>query len=216
MSAALRVAILAAADAVEAAREPLCLLDAASGDGDHGVTMTIGARRVRSQLEQVTSDEPEALVRAAAIGMAGAGGAIGAIYGRGLLAIAARLREEPAGDDDDDVARLDLLASALERAATTTLALGAGPGDKTVLDALLPAAASLADSARAGVAWVPALAAADDAAQAGAASTAELEARIGRSARAGSKSIGTVDPGAASLAIIVHALVAGAAGPMEG
>ena len=180
MSAALRVAILAAADAVEAAREPLCLLDAASGDGDHGVTMTIGARRVRSQLEQVTSDEPEALVRAAAIGMAGAGGAIGAIYGRGLLAIAARLREEPAGDDDDDVARLDLLASALERAATTTLALGAGPGDKTVLDALLPAAASLADSARAGVAWVPALAAADDAAQAGAASTAELEARIGR------------------------------------
>ena len=215
MSAALRVAILAAADAVEAAREPLCLLDAASGDGDHGVTMTIGARRVRSQLEQVTSDEPEALVRAAAIGMAGAGGAIGAIYGRGLLAIAARLREGPAGDGDD-VARLDLLASALERAATTTLALGAGPGDKTVLDALLPAAASLADSARAGVAWVPALAAADDAAQAGAASTAELEARIGRSARAGSKSIGTVDPGAASLAIIVHALVAGAAGPMEG
>ena len=216
MSAALRVAILAAADAVEAAREPLCLLDAASGDGDHGVTMTIGARRVRSQLEQVTSDEPEALVRAAAIGMAGAGGAIGAIYGRGLLAIAARLREEPAGDDDDDVARLDLLASALERAATTTLALGAGPGDKTVLDALLPAAASLADSARAGVAWVPALAAADDAAQAGAASTAELEARIGRSARAGAKSVGTVDPGAASLAIIVHALVAGAVDPMEG
>ena len=209
MSAALRVAILAAADAVEAAREPLCLLDAASGDGDHGVTMTIGARRVRSQLEQVTSDEPEALVRAAAIGMAGAGGAIGAIYGRGLLAIAARLREGPAGDGDD-VARLDLLASALERAATTTLALGAGPGDKTVLDALLPAAASLADSARAGVAWVPALAAADDAAQAGAASTAELEARIGRSARAGAKSVGTVDPGAASLAIIVHALVAGA------
>jgi len=209
MSASLRAAILAAADAVEAAREPLCLLDAASGDGDHGVTMTIGARRVCSQLEQLASDEPEALVRAAAIGMAGAGGAIGAIYGRGLLAIAGRLREGPA-DGDSDAARLDLLASALERAATTTLALGAGPGDKTVLDALLPTAASLADSARAGIAWAPALVAADDAAQAGAASTAELEARIGRSARAGAKSVGTVDPGAASLAIIVHALVAGA------
>ena len=209
MSASLRAAILAATDAVEAAREPLCLLDAASGDGDHGVTMTIGARRVRSQLEQVESDEPEALIRAAAIGMAGAGGAIGAIYGRGLLAIAARLREGPA-EGDGDPARLDLLASALERAATSTLALGAGPGDKTVLDTLLPTVASLADSARAGIAWAPALAAADAAARAGAAATAELEARIGRSARAGAKSVGTVDPGAASLAIIVHALVAGA------
>ena len=214
MSASLRAAILAAADAVEAAREPLCLLDAASGDGDHGVTMTIGARRVRSQLEQVASDEPEALIRAAAIGMAGAGGAIGAIYGRGLLVIAGRLREGPAAGDSD-AARLDLLASALERAATSTMALGAGPGDKTVLDTLLPTVASLANSASAGVAWAPALAAADAAAQAGAASTAELEARIGRSARAGAKSRGTVDPGAASLAIIVHALVAGALDPAE-
>ena len=95
------------------------------------------------------------------------------------------------------------------------MALGAGPGDKTVLDTLLPTVASLADSASAGVAWAPALAAADAAAQAGAASTAELEARIGRSARAGAKSRGTVDPGAASLAIIVHALVAGALDPAE-
>ncbi len=214
MSGTLRAAILAAADAVEAAREPLCLLDAASGDGDHGVTMTIGARRVRSQLEQVPSDEPEALIRAAAIGMAGAGGAIGAIYGRGLLAIAARLHEEP-GAGDSGAARLDLLASAVERAATATLGMGASPGDKTVLDALLPAAASLAESVRARAGWAAALAAADEAAQAGAEATAELEARIGRSARNAGKSKGTVDPGAASLAIIVHALVAGALEPAE-
>jgi len=191
------------------------LLDAASGDGDHGVTMTIGARRVRSQLEQVASDEPEALIRAAAIGMAGAGGAIGAIYGRGLLAIAARLREGVAGGNSDE-ARLELLASAIERAATATAGLGASPGDKTILDALVPTAAALDDAARAGMSWPAALAAADNAAQAGAQSTSELEARIGRSARAAEKSKGTVDPGAASLAIIVHALVAGALDPAEG
>jgi dihydroxyacetone kinase-like protein len=214
VSATLRAAILAAADAVEAAREPLCLLDAASGDGDHGVTMTIGARRVRSQLEGVASDDPEALIRAAAIGMAGAGGAIGAIYGRGLLAIAARLREGATGDSD--AARLELLASAIERAATATAGLGASPGDKTILDALVPTAAALDDAARAGVPWSAALAAADAAAQAGAESTAELEARIGRSARAAEKSKGTVDPGAASLAIIVHALVTGALRPVQG
>ncbi|HEY2888686.1 MAG TPA: DAK2 domain-containing protein, partial [Candidatus Limnocylindrales bacterium] len=207
--------ILDAADAVEAAREALCLLDAASGDGDHGVTMTIGARRVRSQLEGVLTDDPEALVRAAAIGMAGAGGAIGAIYGRGLLAIAARLREG-ATDGDSDAARLELLASAVERAATATAGLGASPGDKTIVDALVPTAAALDDAARAGRSWSAGLAAADDAAQAGAQSTAGLEARIGRSARFAEKSKGTVDPGAASLAIIVHALVAAALDPAEG
>jgi dihydroxyacetone kinase len=219
MSESLRAAILAAADAVEEAREALCLLDATSGDGDHGVTMTIGARRVRSQLEQVPSDEPEALVRATAIGMAGAGGAIGAIYGRGLLAIAARLHEGPelitGANPGHDVARLDLLASAIERAATATGGLGAGPGDKTVLDALLPTAAALTSAAAAHVAWPAALAAADAAARDGAQATIELEARIGRSARHAGQSKGTVDPGAASLAIIVHALVASALEPAE-
>jgi dihydroxyacetone kinase-like protein len=214
MSASLRSAILDAADAIEEAREALCMLDAASGDGDHGVTMTIGARRVRAQLEGVASDDPEVLVRAAAIGMAGAGGAIGAIYGRGLLAIAGRLREGP--DAVGGAGQLDLLASAIERAAVATSGLGAGPGDKTVLDALLPAAAALEATARSGGSLRDGLAAADAAAQAGADATAGLEARIGRSARHAEQSKGTIDPGAASLAIIVHALVASALGPAEG
>lgn len=202
MSGALRTAILAAADALEESREALCLLDATSGDGDHGVTMTIGARRVRSQLELVTSEEPEAIVRASAVGMAGAGGAIGAIYGRGLLAIAARL--QAAGTSSPD---LGLLASAVEQAALATAGLGAKIGDKTVLDALLPMAAALSDSVRDDAPVPAALAAADRAARQGADDTADLVARVGRSARFADRSKGTIDPGAASLAIIVHALV---------
>jgi dihydroxyacetone kinase len=202
MSGALRTAILAAADALEESREALCLLDATSGDGDHGVTMTIGARRVRSQLELVTSEEPEAIVRASAVGMAGAGGAIGAIYGRGLLAIAARL--QAAGTSPPD---LGLLASAVGQAALATAGLGAKIGDKTVLDALLPMAAALSDSVRDEAPLPAALAAADRAARQGADDTADLVARVGRSARFADRSKGTIDPGAASLAIIVHALV---------
>ena len=53
MSDIVRRAILDAADAIEAAREHLCELDAPTGDGDHGVTMTIGARSVRRQVEAV-------------------------------------------------------------------------------------------------------------------------------------------------------------------
>ena len=173
---------------------------------------------------------PGALVRATAIAMAGAGGAIGPIYGRGAagncLALARPARPGAlAGAEPGEAAeqaaalpaaaRLDLLASAVERAAAATGGLGAGPGDKTVLDALLPAAAALKAAADASVPWPAALAAADAAAHDGAQATAGLEARIGRSARHAGKSKGTVDPGAASLAIIVHALVASALGPAE-
>ena len=206
----IRSAILAAAAALEESREALCLLDAASGDGDHGVTMAIGARRVRAQLEQLGSDEPEALVRAAAIGMAGAGGTIGAVYGRGLLAIATMLHDGPpaaGGQPASDGAPVAVLAAAAERAATAVGALGAGPGDKTILDTILPVAAALTAAAAAGTDLPTALGEADRAARAGADATAGMVARVGRSARFAERGRGTLDPGAESLAIVVHALV---------
>ena len=209
---ALRAAILAAADALEESREALCLLDAASGDGDHGVTMAIGARRVRTQLEQLASDEPEALVRAAAVGMAGAGGTIGAVYGRGLLAIATLLHDQAqsAGSDPAQVpAPVALLAAAADRAARAVGALGAGPGDKTILDTILPVAAALGTAAEDGTDLRVALVAADRAARSGADATTGMVARIGRSARFAERGRGTIDPGAESLAIVIHALVSG-------
>jgi dihydroxyacetone kinase len=103
-----------------------------------------------------------------------------------------------------------LLAAAVAQAATATGGLGAGPGDKTVLDALLPMAAVLAAAVRAGASLPETLTEVDEAARRGADATADLVARVGRSARFAERSRGTVDPGAASLAIIVHALVSSA------
>ncbi len=209
---ALRAAILAAADALEASREALCLLDAASGDGDHGVTMAIGARSVRTQLGQLSSDEPEALVRAAAVGMAGAGGTIGAVYGRGLLAIATQLHEaaqSAGGNPAPEPPPIALLAAVADRAAKAVGALGAGPGDKTILDTILPVAAALATAAQEGTDLALTLAEADRAARSGADATAGMVARIGRSARFAERGRGTIDPGAKSLAIVIHALVSG-------
>ncbi len=208
MSRTLRDAILAACADLEAAREALCLLDATSGDGDHGVTMAIAARGVRAKLAQLPADEPEGVVRAAALGMAGAGGTIGAVYARGLLAVAARLHEA-----ESEMPTVALLASAVYRAAIATGGLGAQPGDKTILDALQPLAAALADAAAANLSMPETLARADAAARQGADATADMVARVGRSARFAERSRGTIDPGAASLAIIVHALVTSALRP---
>ena len=219
MGSPLRTAIVAAAEALEASREALCALDAETGDGDHGVTMAIGARNVRRQLEGYPADDAPGLVRAAALGMAGVGGAIGPIYGRGLLAVAAVLEEPPAGAGGpgraaDEQRIVALLRRCAEAAAEAIEALGhARAGDKTVLDALLPVAAALAEAEREGRPVGAALDAAREAARAGAAATAGMAAAVGRSARFGERSRGTPDPGASSFAIVVEALVATTLGP---
>jgi dihydroxyacetone kinase-like protein len=201
MSSRLRYAILAAADAIETAREPLCALDATTGDGDHGLTMTIGARGVRRQLEREGSDDPATLIGAAAAGMASAGGAIGPIYGRGLGAVADALRDHL---DADTVA---LARAAADAAVDAVRALGhADQGDKTILDALVPCAAALAAAEASGSSLTEAASNAAVAARAGADSTASMQARVGRSSRFGERSIGTADPGATSFAIIAEAV----------
>jgi dihydroxyacetone kinase len=216
MATSLRAAILAAADAIEAAREPLCALDAATGDGDHGLTMAIGARGVRRQLERVDGDDPAGLVRAAASGMGSAGGAIGPIYARGLAAVAEVLDSPTSGAATaEGIAPPDpvtLSARALEAAARAIVVLGgAAPGDKTILDALVPCQDSLERAGATGIDLGAAATAAAAAALAGADATAGMEARIGRSARFAQRSIGTADPGATSFAIIAETIAAAVA-----
>lgn len=220
MTGALRQAILAAVDAIEASREALCALDAPTGDGDHGVTMTIGARNVRRQLAAVDGDEGAALARAAARGMAAAGGAIGPIYGRALEAVAVELDAEshtggPGLLTADEVGLLRRCAGAGVRAIEALG--GAGAGDKTILDALLPVAAALEEAEREGRSLAEALEAAASAARAGAEATADMVARVGRSARFGERSRGSPDPGATSFAIVIDALASSALGtPVSG
>lgn len=203
MTAALRAAILAAADAVDAARSELGVLDGAAGDGDHGMTMSIGARNVRRKLGALPADVSAAqLVRASGSAMGGVGGAIGPLYAAALGAIAADL------DSTDgrgfDVGRLCRAAEAAERAV---VAMGhATPGDKTLIDALHPLVESLRSSESAGITTAAALEAAVRAADDGVAATAAMVARVGRASRLGERSRGQPDAGARSLAILVRAL----------
>jgi phosphoenolpyruvate---glycerone phosphotransferase subunit DhaL len=201
-SRVLRSCALAAAAVVEASRDELCRLDAAAGDGDHGVTMALAARAVRRAI----ADSPDAtdteLVTKIALAIGSVGGACGPIYASGLLAIATAMRGIPEGPLT--VALVLDFAEAAENAITS---LGqARPGDKTILDALDPAVRALREAQSSGRSVGEGLIAAAAAAREGAAATAAMIASAGRASRLGERSRGLADPGASSLALILGAL----------
>jgi dihydroxyacetone kinase len=203
MSVRLRAAVLAAADAIDAARAELGRLDGAAGDGDHGMTMSIGARNVRRRFQAAPDDASDAdLVRLVALAMGDVGGAIGPLAGAALNAIATDLETTTAGLDP-----VGRLRSASEAAEAAIVALGhAGPGDKTLVDALHPAVESLRSAEAASSEMRSAVEAAVAAAERGAADTADMVARVGRASRLGERSRGLPDAGATTFAIIVRAM----------
>jgi dihydroxyacetone kinase-like protein len=193
---------------VEAARDELCRLDAAAGDGDHGVTMALAARAVRQTLAASPDAAGAELVTRLALAMGSVGGAIGPIYASGLLAVADALRESPT----NQTLTVPQALACAEAAESAISGLGhAKPGDKTILDALDPAVIALREAGAAGADLDDALDAAAMAAREGAASTATMIASAGRASRLGERSRGMADPGASSFALIVDAIVASSA-----
>jgi dihydroxyacetone kinase len=197
--------VAAAADAVDSARDELTRLDGAAGDGDHGVTMALAARAVRAALNSTPDLSGEQLVVKLAMAMGSVGGAIGPIYAGGLVAIAARMRQDPASGS----ATVGQIATWAEAAESSIVALGrATIGDKTIVDALDPAVQSLKRDAAAGTDAGTALDRAAAAARAGATGTGDMVATLGRASRLGERSRGTPDPGASSFALILEAFAA--------
>jgi dihydroxyacetone kinase len=196
----IRACALAAASALESARDELCRLDAAAGDGDHGVTMALAARAVRKSLQDAPEVSGADLVTRIALGAGSVGGASGPLYASALLGAAATLRK--AAGEPVTVA---LIARCAEAAEVAVVNLGhAKPGDKTILDALGPAVQTLRETTMTDIA--DALADAADAARVGAESTVQMTAAVGRARALGERSRGFADPGATSLALIVEAV----------
>ncbi len=203
-----------AAARVAAAREELTALDAAIGDGDHGVNLERGFRALARAIDagELSGEAPAAVLQAAGrILMGTVGGASGALYGRGLQRAGAAL----AGlSDQTDVpaARGRKAAVALEAAIDAIAALGRStPGEKTMLDALVPARDAYRAALDEGASMTRALTAAASAAEAGAERTIPLLATKGRASYLGERSIGHLDPGAVSSALLLRALADAAA-----
>jgi dihydroxyacetone kinase-like protein len=192
-----------ASAAIAAEADHLTQLDAAIGDGDHGVNLDRGFRAVR---EAIASGGGEHLPPGRQLILAGktlvstVGGASGPLWGTALRRAGRALGEAP----ELDGARL---ADMLDAALAGVVELGAAEsGDKTMVDALRPAVVALRAAVERGAPLAEALEAAADAAAAGARATVPMQARKGRASYLGERSIGHEDPGAASTALIVAAL----------
>ncbi|MER6012338.1 dihydroxyacetone kinase subunit DhaL [Streptomyces bluensis] len=188
----------ATAAAVDREAERLTALDSPIGDADHGSNLQRGFTAVVATLEKESPATPGAvLVLAGRQLISTVGGASGPLYGTLLRRTGKALGEAEEVTEEQ-------LTSALRTGVDAVMALGgAAPGDKTMIDALMPAVDALGDS----------FAAARAAAEQGAGATTPLQARKGRASYLGERSIGHQDPGATSSALLIAALVeaAGAA-----
>ena len=191
------------AEVIAEHRQELVALDRAIGDADHGTNMDRGMQKALEKLEATEGDDIGALLKV--VGMAlvsSVGGAAGPLYGTLFLQMGAAT----AGRSELD---LDGWTAALEAGVKGVQARGkAEPGDKTMLDALLPAVAAL----ESGGELADALRHSAEAAAEGMRQTIPLEARKGRASYLGPRSVGHQDPGATSS----HLLIESAASALTG
>jgi phosphoenolpyruvate---glycerone phosphotransferase subunit DhaL len=196
------------AGAVGEQRDYLTQLDAAIGDGDHGVNMDRGFAAVQEALAGQEGDVPpgQLLVLAGKTLISTVGGASGPLWGMAFR------RAGRALGSAADFGPEELL-TALEAALAGITELGAAePGDKTMVDALTPAIETLRSSLAGGEPLTAALERSAVAADEGARATVPLQARKGRASYLGERSVGHQDPGATSAALVVRALQRAVAG----
>ncbi|WP_369269159.1 dihydroxyacetone kinase subunit DhaL [Streptomyces sp. R11] len=176
---------------VDREAERLTSLDSPIGDADHGSNLQRGFTAVATALEKEDPQTPGAILMLAGRQLISTvGGASGPLYGTLLR------RTGKALGDTGEVSE-DQFGQALRAGVDAVMTLGgAAPGDKTMIDALVPAVDALGDG----------FAAARAAAEEGALATTPLQARKGRASYLGERSIGHQDPGATSSALLIAAL----------
>ena len=194
-----RDCVLAVADALRVAEPDLTALDAAVGDGDLGISLARGAAAMIHDIGRYDFDHPAvALTSLAGTLRRALGGTSGPLYAVFLLRGATRLA------DTDGLAAW---AAAFDTGWRAIAELGdSQPGDRTMLDALAPAAAALTDAAAANATATDALRAAVAAAVAGAMATRGMVPRRGRSSYLADRVGDIPDPGAEAVAIWLAAV----------
>ncbi|MER5296202.1 dihydroxyacetone kinase subunit DhaL [Streptomyces pharetrae] len=181
----------ATAASVDREAERLTALDSPIGDADHGSNLQRGFAAVTAVLDKEAPGTPGAVLTLAGRQLISTvGGASGPLYGTLLRRTGKALGDAAEVTEED-------LAGALRAGVDAVMALGgAAPGDKTMVDALVPAVDALGEG----------FGAARAAAEQGAVATTPLQARKGRASYLGERSIGHQDPGATSAALLVAGL----------
>ena len=189
------------ADVFSSQRDYLTQLDAAIGDADHGINMDRGFSAAVVDLDAVDGSAPgELLTRVGSTLVYRVGGAAGPLFGGCLRQVGSALGTAETFDAED-------LLKALRAGLDAIQGLGAAvEGDKTIVDAFVPALQAFERDLRAGRDVGHAAHRAAEAAKEGSRETIPLQARKGRASYLGPRSVGHQDPGATSTALLFATL----------
>lgn len=202
-TAGLKTMFDAIAVAIEADKDRLCQLDGVIGDADHGIAMALGFNAARDALAalDLTATEPTALLNTAAKSFLNAVGASsGPLYATALMRGGAAVKGKATLAGADVIALFQAMAQGIKDRGKAEI------GEKTMIDAWLPAAEAAAAAHAAGKTLSESLGAALAAAERGAEATKDMIAAKGRSSRLGERSLGHIDPGAASAVTVIGAM----------
>ena len=188
---------------IEQHREHLTELDAAIGDADHGSNMDRGMKAAVAALEQAKPTVAGPLLSKVGMTLVSTvGGASGPLFGTFFLRMGTSLGDTASASPQD-------FAAALRAGLGGVIARGkAEPGEKTMLDALIPAVDALDGALAEQKSLADALTAARQAAEAGRDATTPMLARKGRASYLGERSVGHQDPGATTVALLLEAATA--------
>lgn len=189
--------IAAISAAIAEARDELNRLDSALGDGDHGTSLSIAFADATAKVAALDQPTPSDILSATAQSLMNRmGGASGALYGTLFLRAGMAAKDKPQLTlEDVKVLWREALAGVIARGKAQS-------GDKTMIDALQPAVDAFAAGTTLDEAFEQAAAAAGTGAQA----TANMVAQHGRARFVGERSLGHIDAGARSIAILFGAI----------
>ncbi|EJJ29408.1 dihydroxyacetone kinase subunit DhaL [Rhizobium sp. CF142] len=195
--------ILSLADRIIENRAYLSEIDGKIGDGDHGVNMAKGFGMAAERVKGADMSLAEALDTLGTVLMTEIGGSMGPLYGVMFTQFAETIEKSDAID-------AATFSTMLHNGLDGIQAIGSAKvGDKTLLDTLVPAISAFDSAIGSGKSFGEALQALVAAAEAGRDSTRDLVAKIGRASRLGERSLGVLDAGATSCALILKSLADG-------
>jgi len=196
--------ILAAAEKIRANHETLSKLDSATGDGDHGTSMVRTAAAMENGIQGDETRDLKNVLHGIGWSVMGVdGGSTGPLFGSLLMGMSEGVGE---ADAIDCAAVAAMFEAGLAKVRKLTKAQ---VGDKTMMDALVPAVEALRKAAGEKATIGDALDRAAAAAAAGAEATADMQAKFGRARNLGERTVGHVDPGATSMSYIFQGFAAG-------
>jgi phosphoenolpyruvate---glycerone phosphotransferase subunit DhaL len=193
-----RQVVLALVQTIVENKAYLSEIDGKIGDGDHGINMAKGFNLIKDRLGDKEVSLSEGLGLIGKTLMTEIGGSMGPLYGTFFIQMSLKSKDKPETDARLFGEMLKAACAGLEDLG------GAKVGDKTLMDAVIPAQAAYQAAVDAEASFQEALKKMSEAAEKGKDSTVDLVAKIGRSARLGERSRGVLDAGATSATLILQ------------